>query len=83
MLKRLGLRESAVHKLRMAGHDGMCTDWTPLAAADFRNERDTAIYHINCSFGDDLHLLFNGTPNAIPDFYEIVSSAENIGGKQN
>lgn len=83
ILQRIGLRQSRSHKLRMAGHEGVCTDLEPLTTATFGTRNGAALYQINCSFADDLHVFFSGTPNAIPDFYEIVNSAENIRGPHN
>ena len=82
-LNQLGIKESAPHQLRMAGHDGSCIDQLPL---DQGSPESTGLvlrgnYEIRCTFAGDLHVSFWGTPNAVPDFYAIMQSAESVKGK--
>jgi hypothetical protein len=74
-LKKFGMQQERVQQVRMAGREGICTDFAP-ALLDSIGQ-----YVIDCSFGEDLHVHFNGTQNAIPDFYTIVASAESVKGK--
>lgn len=82
-LAQLGIKESAPHPLRLAGHDGTCIDLAPLdpesSAPITRILKGN--YEIRCTFADDLHVTFWGTANARSDFYAIMQSAESVKGK--
>jgi hypothetical protein len=83
-LARFGLKQSAVHPLRMAGREGTCIDLVPIPGAENASlpaRVYSGLYIIDCSFGEDLQIHFDGSPNALPDFYELVRSAESSEGK--
>lgn len=74
-LKKFGMKQSGVHQLRLAGREGTCTDFVATSAASVLGP-----YMTDCSFGEDLHVHFHGTENAIADFYAIIQSAESVKG---
>ena len=82
-LARLGLRKSVGAKLRLADREGTCFTYVAIATGqDAPAPAQIMAGSISCKFGDDLGAGFHGTPNAVPDFYAIIASAENIKGKQ-
>jgi hypothetical protein len=82
-LASVGLRKSASVRLRLAGREGTCFTYVAITTGeDAPAPAQIMAGNISCTFGNDLGVSFNGTPNAVPDFYAIIASAENIKGKQ-
>lgn len=82
-LARVGLRKSAGPRLSLAGREGVCFTYVAIATGeDVPVLAQFMAGNISCTFGNDLGAKFHGTPNAVPDFYAIIASAENVKGKQ-
>jgi hypothetical protein len=86
LLQQLGIRNFGRHKLRLADREGTCVDFIPiptgvkddtLAAARVPSD----FYNIQCTFGENLGVNFNGTQDAIADFYAIIKSGETVKGE--
>jgi hypothetical protein len=81
-LERFGLRKSSGPKLTLAGREGDCFRYVAIGGGEGTQAAAKIMAgSIHCKFGDDLSVSFNGTQNAVSDFYLIVASAENVRGK--
>jgi hypothetical protein len=85
VLQQFGVKKSGRHKLRLADREGTCIDYIPVptsakdgAPAGLRVP--AGFYSIHCTFGEDLGANFDGTEDAIADFYAIIQSAETVKG---
>jgi hypothetical protein len=58
--------------LVLAGVQGRCSEY------EGSPERGRKTITIMCSFQNRLHVMFSGTPPAVPDFYDILGSARKI-----
>ena len=82
-LASFGLRKSAGARLRLADREGVCFTYVAITTGeDAPAPAQIMAGSISCTFGNDLGVRLNGTPKAVPDFYAIIASAENVKGKQ-
>lgn len=80
-MRKIGFRQASSRKVLLAGHEGTCLEYVPFEQGQEMGSFRGNLYSIRCRFGESINANFYGTQNAIPDFYAVLESGEDVKGK--
>jgi hypothetical protein len=77
---RIGLAPLRERRARFGDRTGSCAEYLQqrLVLNGASGPKDLDFLYIRCQFGEDLTATFDGTRNAIPEFYAFMEAAEEV-----